>query len=515
MAVATLQPDKVATPPTTRTSRMNAGCVMAACAFSGLLAFYGLGEGQLYRTEGLRAILGAAVLQKGDWIVPRLYDEPLLTKPPLMYDLIALASWPAGRVTVRSARLPSALAALAITILMALFMRRQLGDRAAVLAALLMPMSLLWLEKSSSAEIDMLQTAWVTAAILAFLRAVEKGSGVFLATCSARHQCYVQKRLSTSFLWWGLSLLCVAGGVLTKWTSPAFFYLMAVPYLWFTGRLTLLLRRPHVVAAMLASGVCLLWLTAAMSREGAATVFGAILAEGAGHFSLGHHHISYPWLSSLVHPLWLLGAALPVSVFAVATLLPGFWAQSSDHERMVLAGFHAWVWPNIVFWSLLPGHGPRQALPMVPGLVGLAACFWGRWLEGRLPWALGRLPPRPVMVVLMTGWLAIKTAQVHAYFPLRDRDRDPAGTGKAIASAVSPGETLCLVHLKDEGLMYYYGRPVQRLSTLEQLTCSEQARFCILEQAEADLLRGRLQVLARLHDQQGAPIVVARIMPKP
>ena len=88
---------------------------------------------------------------------------------------------------------------------------------------------------------------------------------------------------------------------------------------------------------------------------------------------------------------------------------------------------------------------------------------------------------------------------------------------RSIAAAVEPGETLCLVHLKDEGLMFYYGRPVQRLSTLEQLTCSGEGRFCILEQAEAEaeVLRGRLQVRAKLHDQQGAPVVVVRIMPTP
>jgi hypothetical protein len=118
---------------------------------------------------------------------------------------------------------------------------------------------------------------------------------------------------------------------------------------------------------------------------------------------------------------------------------------------------------------------------------------------------------------MMIAWLAVKAAQVHAYFPLRDRERDPAAAGAAIARAVNPGETLYVVRLKDEGLMFYYGRPVQRLATLEQLTCSEQCRFCILEQDEADaeLLRGRLQVRARLHDQQGDPIVVALIMPTP
>src|SRR5262249_44198267 len=284
------------------------------------------------------------------------------------------------------------IAALAITILVGLSMRRQLGLRAAVISVLLMPMSLLWLEKSSSAEIDMVQTAWVTGAILAFLRAVEtqeKGAGVSSLACSAQNRVYWQKSLPPLFLafwWWTVALLCVAGGVLTKWTSPAFFYLMAVPYLWFRGRLGFLFRLPHVTAAILSSAIFLAWLLAAISREGARTVIGAILAEGGGHFSLGHHHASYPWLSSLAHPLLLIGAAMPVSIFALATMFGGFWKESNEKERAVLASFHAWVWPNMAFWTLLPGHGPRQALPLIPGLVGLAACFWLRWSEGRLSW---------------------------------------------------------------------------------------------------------------------------------
>src|SRR5262245_17373263 len=58
----------------------------------GFLFFYGLNAGELYRTESLRAIIGAEFLRSGNWIVPTLYGEPLLTKPPGMYAAIALLS---------------------------------------------------------------------------------------------------------------------------------------------------------------------------------------------------------------------------------------------------------------------------------------------------------------------------------------------------------------------------------------------------------------------------------------
>src|SRR5205085_1196773 len=99
----------------------------------------------------------------GNWVVPTLYGEPLLTKPPGMYAAIALLSWPAGGVTEWAARLPSALAAFGTVGIFCLYFRRQLGARAGWLAALLLPLSLMWLDKATAAEIDMLQVFWVTA----------------------------------------------------------------------------------------------------------------------------------------------------------------------------------------------------------------------------------------------------------------------------------------------------------------------------------------------------------------
>src|SRR5689334_16305879 len=93
-----------------RTLRHRGLAVLFLLALCGVLFFYGLDRGDLYRTENLRALVAADFLRSGDWLVPRLYGEPLFTKPPGMYAAIALASWPFGGVSTWSARLPSALA---------------------------------------------------------------------------------------------------------------------------------------------------------------------------------------------------------------------------------------------------------------------------------------------------------------------------------------------------------------------------------------------------------------------
>src|SRR5262249_17899756 len=151
----------------------------------------------------LRAIVAADFLRSGNWMIPRLYGEPLFTKPPGMYAAIALVSWPFGGVDTWTARLPSALAATLTVFLVYWYFGRQLGRLGGLVAACLLPASILWLDKVPSAEIDALQVAWVTAAILFFLRALEGAEEPDAAGPGQR--------------WWVAALLCVAGGFLTKW----------------------------------------------------------------------------------------------------------------------------------------------------------------------------------------------------------------------------------------------------------------------------------------------------------
>ena len=97
-------------------------------AWCGVLFFYGLDAGPLYRTESLRAVIGAEALG-GNWLYPVLYGEPFLTKPPGHYAAIALCSAPFGEVTAATARLPSAFAATVAVFLMYALFCRTLGDR--------------------------------------------------------------------------------------------------------------------------------------------------------------------------------------------------------------------------------------------------------------------------------------------------------------------------------------------------------------------------------------------------
>lgn len=519
----------------------NAWICLALAAWCLALFFYGLNRGALYRTETLRAVVAAEMLREGRWLVPTLYGEPFLTKPPGMYVAIALASLPAGAVHEWTARLPSALAASGMVFLFYGYFARQLGRHAGLVAAAILPVAFVWLDKAPSAEIDMLQAAWVTAAVIAFLRALETAE-------DSEPSC-------RQWLWWSVAMAAVAAGVLTKWTAPVFFYGTAVPLLWWRGRLRLLFRRHHLVTAALGAGVCIAWAGAAFWQVGGETVRETLHQEIVLRLGPSHHRAAYPWKAALAHPFLVLAAALPTSGFALLSLSRGFARVWDERGRRVLQAMHCWVWPSLLFWSVFPGHAVRHSLPLCPGLAGLAAMVWLGWLKnepqrhrahrekkhrekgtrraGDWPSILFLLffplrlfflcvlrasvvrsfPARRGLMALLSLWLVAKFGFVLIVVPARETGRDIRATGARVATAVPPGQILYLFHLKDEGVLFYYGRPARRLRSPAQLPSSSEPVYGILDATEWRQWTGvpGVEPLLQLRDGQGQPIGLVRL----
>jgi 4-amino-4-deoxy-L-arabinose transferase-like glycosyltransferase len=520
-------------------------CIIILLVLCGSLFFYGLRTGELYRTESLRAIIAAQFLRSGDWIVPTLYGEPLFTKPPGMYAAIALLSWPFGGVSEWTARLPSALAATAAVFLWFWYFSRHLGRRGGLLAAVILPLSLMWLDKATAAEIDMMQVAWVTAALLCFLRALE----IAEAPVSTSEATLLSARVATNgtvvsiqrlepphpnpsppstgargpWTWWLAALLCVAGGVLTKWTAPAFFYGTVVPLLWWRGRLRLLFGRHHIVSALVGAGVCFAWIGAAIALAGWHPFVDTVSREALMRLLPSHHYRPYPWKETLAHPGKILAANLPWALAILYTLRPSFMRLWNEPARRLLQALHCWVWPNLIFWTVIPEHAPRHSFPLFPGIAGLAAFVWIAWLGGRLEWPLARwrwtawAQPAALLVSVVGLWLVVKVVYVHAVVPIRNHDREAQAKGRLIANLVPQGDTLYLFRLKDEGIMFYYGGVVVRLRTSEQLPLSNEPLYCILDESEWQhwSRMNQTEVLQFLRDEQGAPIVLLKVVSRP
>src|SRR5207249_8237437 len=161
---------------------------------------------------------------------------------------------------------------------------------------------------------DMVQVAWVGAALLAFLRALELAEG----REASRGESGTETR------WWAVALLCVAGGTLTKWTAPAFFYLTVGPLSWWRGRLRRLLGRGHLLGVVLAAGLCFAWVAAVAQRVGWNVLRDTVAGEAITKLSPSGRHGPYPWHESILYPLRMLGACLPWSAAALLTLRSSF-----------------------------------------------------------------------------------------------------------------------------------------------------------------------------------------------
>lgn len=542
---------------------------------SGALCLYGLDIGELYRTEALRAIIGAEMLRSGDWIVPRLYSEPLLTKPPGMYAAIAATSCFQGQVTDWSARLPSALASAAIVFLLYWYVSRQVGRLGGLLVAAVTPCTILWLDKATAAEIDMLQVFWVAAALVFFFRATEddrmtrwQGDKVTpevqTVTLSPGHL------VTSSFFWWLLALLCVAGGVLTKWTAPVFFYAAAIPFLIWRRQFRLVFSWQHLLAAAIGASLCFGWVGLVIHQVGWETIYSTVRNEALPRVSHGHHlgSASDQLLETLAHPFKLLLANLPWSGFALVTLMPSFMNSWDERGRRLVQAFHCWTWPNLIVWTLLPDHATRHSFPLFTGITGLAALAWLAYLDGRLSaWQskwFGRyavlslvvfgvgalaggvagfraLPSTAWWLVLLlvgmavwsvieglrafrdhrlglvltsiiVAWIVLKVAFVHVYVPIRNHGRQPREKAAVLAKKVPEGEPLYVFLLKDEGIMFYYGRPVIRLKSPKQLPKKAGVVYCILQEPEYEEFTKHSSwdviLEVRLKDEQGDPMVL-------
>jgi 4-amino-4-deoxy-L-arabinose transferase-like glycosyltransferase len=520
---------------------------------SGALFFYGLNLTELYRTEALRAIIGAEMLRSGDWIVPRLYGEPLVTKPPGMYAAIAILSAPFGGVTEWTARLPSALAATAIVLLMFWYVGRQIGRLGGLVVAAVTPCGFLWIDKAGSAEIDMLQVGWTAAALLFFFRAVEE---------------HDQPGGVRRFGWWLAALLCVAGGVLTKWTGPMFFYATAIPFLLWRKQFRLLFSWQHLLSALIGAGLCFAWAGAAIQQIGWERFAETISQEVGPRVSYEQHlDANSPW-QALAHPFRLLFVNLPWSGFALLTLWPGFMRLWDERGRRMLQAFHCWAWPSLLLFTFFPDHATRHSFPLFPGIVGLGGMCWLAFLEGRLPerlaaWhsrfsllalggfglivlagAVGTLFALPSSVwwlaliavlmglwcvreglrayrarrfgwllgVFVLTWVVCKFGYLQLYLPVRHMNREPRARAALLARHVPPSDTLYLFRMKDEGIMFYYGRPVRRLKGFHDLPHTTEPVYCVVMEEEWREWKDRAdwQVVLEVHlkDEQNDPMLL-------
>ena len=117
--------------------------------------------------EGLHASIAQEMVESGDWIVPRLLDEPFLDKPILYFWAIA-ASLKIFGMSEAAVRLPGLLFGMLGTLTTAAVAWRMLGRRTGLIAGVFYASMILPLALVQLPAHDVALVPWVNLALLCF-----------------------------------------------------------------------------------------------------------------------------------------------------------------------------------------------------------------------------------------------------------------------------------------------------------------------------------------------------------
>ena len=476
----------------------------------------------------------------------RPYDQ----KPPLYFCLAALAGAAGGRVTETAARLPSALAGLALVALVLGWGSRLLGRTAATLGAGMLVTAPLFAYLARRTQLDVLLALFEALALFGFWR-LDRGIGSRRANLALMHASM------------GL-------GVLTKGPVGVLVpSLVIVAYLIWERRPSALRAAfpPRALALSVLPGI--VWIALATALAPAGFFDGAVIRNLYGRFFLG---------TSKANPWYFFFGVFPADWLPWTFLWPLVWFAgrrevfapgAADEPRRAWRLLLAWVGVTFVFFSISTGKRDLYLLPCYPAaalLTGDGAVRALRQLAALPRWAaraaagLGiavgaaalaaALAPKirgvdvplpfaaAVIAALATGavlWrraaasrfgalgqigavivatLGVELSIFTLLFPALDPQKSPRPIALAAAALAPPGDPIGLVEQTPAigGLVYYSGRRIEELGSPDDLArFFETGGRVAVMQAEA-FERGRAgryaEVHARLREGSRATLVV-------
>ena len=210
----------------------------ATVIIAAIVFFWGLGSMDLLSlNEGRRALAIQEMVSSGNWLLPHLNGELYLTKPPLLYWLSSSLAFIWG-VNEWTLRLPSALAAIAVLIMVYRYTLQQSGKWAALFAVQLLIANLGFSMLGRCAEIEMLLTALCVGSLLSALQ-------------------YIQSQSSKN--WIILSYFLLALALMTK--GPLVILLVTLPLL----IAAIYSKNPHIKAVLLSGRGWLIFLVVGLA----------------------------------------------------------------------------------------------------------------------------------------------------------------------------------------------------------------------------------------------------------
>lgn len=329
-------------------------CVLLLVLVSGIY-FSRLTEPSIRGEESRRGRIAWEMIHTGDWIVPRIQGEPLLSRPPLQNWAIALVGLVRGNVDVVAVRLPSVLATLLTALLLYGYGRTFLSPLGALAAGLAYPTMGHVLELGRLGETEAMFTFLLSASLLAW------------------HWGFVAGRSALSI--WSTSYVLVALATLAKGPQAPVYFAGAVGvFLLLSGRWRYAVSWPHVAGIALFALILGAWQVPcylALGWKGVTQLYCSDVALRFGDtrwITFAKHLVTFP---SEV----LFGCLLPWSCLLIPFVNREFRRTIGGSRPQILFVAASIGVAFLSVW-LTPEAMPRYFMPLYPCfalLVGLVA----------------------------------------------------------------------------------------------------------------------------------------------
>lgn len=370
--------------------------VLVCCAFFVLLGSRSLNEPD----EGRYSVIAWTMASTGDWVVPKLWLNPHMDKPPFTYWAEA-ASLKVLGPNEWGVRVPLALAALSGILATLLLGRAILGRAQALWAIVVLGSSLLYFVMARMLTTDLYLTQFVAWAAL----------GLWQTWASSDPRNTGSRR----FLWGCLTWAATGGGVLTKGPIALAIPAASAVALLVAGRKDRSLCGRFVVANLVSFPLMPLvaapWFLLVFNRLPGAADF-MVFGQAVGH-AMGRTANDRSG-----HPLYFF-AILAVGFLPWTPFLGWLWRR--DHWRGLSATQRqGWVFLNVwaiftfTLFSLTRSKLPAYILPIFPALALL--CSW-RFFGSEYRSALPRAAWRTTMLLPALGMAALPLVVVILFKP--------------------------------------------------------------------------------------------------
>jgi 4-amino-4-deoxy-L-arabinose transferase-like glycosyltransferase len=404
-----------------------------------------LGSIAIKGEEGRRILPAIRMLETGNYIVPQVGSNTYFRKPPLVNWLVAASFRFFGVRNEWTARLPSALAVLAVAIAFVTVARASLGPRGSIIAALIWMTNIGMIEKGRLIEIEALYISLCGLAIIFWLSFWEQKKSPWLIWIPA-----------SIFL--GLALLAKGP------THLVFFYGIVLAVCWQAGNWRLLFHPAHAIGIIIMLAIFGAWAIPFLQNTSPQIAASKWSLQYTGRLQ-GIDFKFFNWIQNIPRGLvyflpWVL--LLPFVRFS------GF----HDQAQQRLARALAWgIAVPFVAVNLVPGSVARYSMPIiVPASWLVAMSYVGNalklprwtWAQSHRNW--GRIVAMFVGLGLLIGAIGYPLTAII----LRNRQQIKLAA-RQINNLVPAGETLYAVNPDFQPVFFYVKAPIRYVSYVKHL----------------------------------------------